>query len=99
MARDPKYAPAWGLLGLLVAGAIYVYLKRQPDGNETMRGLADQIHNVVSIVHPDGNWLMMHAKVDPSITLAEADDVVSEAFAKVLVERGSRRILGAHLVA
>jgi K(+)-stimulated pyrophosphate-energized sodium pump len=36
-------AAAWGLLGLLVAGAIYLYLVRQPDGNETMRGLSEQI--------------------------------------------------------
>ncbi len=38
-------ASGWGLLGLLVAGAIYLYLKRQPDGNDTMRGLAEQIHD------------------------------------------------------
>jgi len=37
-------ASAWGLLGLIVAGAIYLYVKRQPDGNETMRGIAEQIH-------------------------------------------------------
>ncbi|HUP01345.1 MAG TPA: sodium-translocating pyrophosphatase [Gemmatimonadota bacterium] len=36
-------APAWGLLGLLVAWAVYVYLKRQPEGNDTMRDLASQI--------------------------------------------------------
>ncbi|MGH6691053.1 MAG: sodium/proton-translocating pyrophosphatase, partial [Gammaproteobacteria bacterium] len=36
-------APAWGLLGLLVAWGIYVYVKRQPAGNETMRELAEQI--------------------------------------------------------
>ena len=35
---------AWGLLGLLVAWAVYVYLKRQPEGNDTMRDLAGQIH-------------------------------------------------------
>ena len=37
-------ASAWGLLGLLVALGIYLYVKRQPEGNETMRQLADQIH-------------------------------------------------------
>jgi K(+)-stimulated pyrophosphate-energized sodium pump len=36
-------ASAWGLVGLIVAGAIYLYVKRQPDGNETMRELAAQI--------------------------------------------------------
>jgi len=37
-------ASAWGLLGLLVALGIYLYVKRQPEGNETMRQLAEQIH-------------------------------------------------------
>jgi K(+)-stimulated pyrophosphate-energized sodium pump len=37
-------ASAWGLLGLLVAFGIYRYVKRQPEGNETMRQLAGQIH-------------------------------------------------------
>jgi len=38
-------ASAWGLLGLAVAYVIYAYLKRQPDGNDTMRDLAEQIHS------------------------------------------------------
>ncbi len=38
-------ASAWGLLGLLVAWVIYVYLKRQSPGNETMRDLAHQIRS------------------------------------------------------
>ncbi len=37
-------ASAWGLVGLLVALGIYAYLKRQPEGNDTMRDLAGQIH-------------------------------------------------------
>ncbi len=37
-------ASAWGLVGLLVAWGIYAYLKRQPEGNDTMRELAGQIH-------------------------------------------------------
>ncbi|CAN5881564.1 sodium-translocating pyrophosphatase [soil metagenome] len=37
-------ASGWGLLGLLVAAAIYAYLKKQPAGNETMRDIAEQIH-------------------------------------------------------
>jgi K(+)-stimulated pyrophosphate-energized sodium pump len=36
-------APAWGLLGLFVAWIIYMYVKRQPDGNDTMRDIAAQI--------------------------------------------------------
>jgi K(+)-stimulated pyrophosphate-energized sodium pump len=38
-------ASGWGLLGLLVAGAIYAYLKKQPAGNELMRDIAEQIHD------------------------------------------------------
>jgi K(+)-stimulated pyrophosphate-energized sodium pump len=38
-------APAWGLLGLFVAWIIYMYVKRQPDGNDTMRDLASQIQS------------------------------------------------------
>ena len=38
-------ASVWGLLGLVVAWAIYVYLKRQSPGNETMRDLAAQIRS------------------------------------------------------
>ena len=38
-------ASIWGLLGLLVAWAIYAYVKRQPPGNETMRDLGHQIRS------------------------------------------------------
>jgi K(+)-stimulated pyrophosphate-energized sodium pump len=38
-------APAWGLLGLFVAWITYMYVKRQPDGNDTMRDLAAQIQS------------------------------------------------------
>jgi len=38
-------ASLWGLLGLFVAWAIYVYLKRQSPGNDTMRDLGDQIRS------------------------------------------------------
>ncbi|HEY8370621.1 MAG TPA: sodium-translocating pyrophosphatase [Thermodesulfobacteriota bacterium] len=37
-------APVLGVLGLLLALGIYAYIKRQPDGNERMREIADQIH-------------------------------------------------------
>ncbi len=45
METFTTYAAAWGVLGLIVAWGIYVYLKRQPEGNETMRDLAEQIHS------------------------------------------------------
>ncbi|HJR53656.1 MAG TPA: sodium-translocating pyrophosphatase [Gemmatimonadota bacterium] len=38
-------ASVWGLFGLVVAWAIYVYLKRQSPGNETMRDLGAQIRS------------------------------------------------------
>jgi K(+)-stimulated pyrophosphate-energized sodium pump len=38
-------APVFGVLGLLVALFIYLFIKRQDDGNELMRDLAQQIHD------------------------------------------------------
>ena len=38
-------------------------------------GLADQIHNVQAIAHPEGLWLMLHAKVPASTPLARAHEV------------------------
>jgi cation diffusion facilitator family transporter len=41
-------------------------------------GMADQVHNVLAIEHPEGTWLMLHAKVPPSTELGRAH-VVSDA--------------------
>ena len=38
-------------------------------------GMADQVHNVAVIDHPEGLWLMLHAKVDPRMSLARGHDV------------------------
>ena len=38
-------ASVWGLLGLLVAWTIYVYVSRQSPGNDTMRDLGEQIRS------------------------------------------------------
>ena len=45
MERLASSGSAWGLLGLLVAWVIYVYLKRQSPVNETMRDLGHQIRS------------------------------------------------------
>lgn len=37
-------APIIGAVGLVIALAIFLYLKKQPAGNERMRDIADQIH-------------------------------------------------------
>ena len=39
------FAPLIGLFGLLVAFFVYLYVKRQDDGSEMMRDLAQQIHD------------------------------------------------------
>ncbi len=39
-----KFAPLLGIIGLIVAWIIYVYIKKQSDGNETMREIAEMIH-------------------------------------------------------
>ncbi len=38
------YAPFLGLISLLIAYLIYSYVKRQPNGNETMQELEEMIH-------------------------------------------------------
>ncbi len=40
-----SYAPALGVLGLLFALGIYLYIKRQPAGSDTMQEIADAIHD------------------------------------------------------
>lgn len=41
-------------------------------------GMADQVHNVLAIRHPEGMWLMLHAKVPPRTPLGRAHDVTLE---------------------
>jgi cation diffusion facilitator family transporter len=38
-------------------------------------GMADQVHNVTAIEHPEGMWLTLHAKVAPDMPLARAHDI------------------------
>ncbi len=38
-------------------------------------GMADQVHNVLAINHPEGTWLMLHAKVPPWTPLRDAHDI------------------------
>ena len=38
------YAPFLGIVGLIIAWLIYSYVKRQPNGNETMQELESMIH-------------------------------------------------------
>lgn len=41
-------------------------------------GMADQVHNVLAIRHPEGLWLMMHAKVPAHTALGPAHEVTLE---------------------
>lgn len=41
-------------------------------------GMADQIHNVLAIDHPEGLWLMLHAKVAPDTPLGRAHQITNE---------------------
>jgi cation diffusion facilitator family transporter len=38
-------------------------------------GMADQVHNVTVIEHPEGLWLMLHAKVDPDVPLRRGHEI------------------------
>jgi len=44
MASLTAYAPYLGVIGLIIAFLIFLYVKKQPNGNETMRDLEDMIH-------------------------------------------------------
>ena len=44
MASLAGYAPYLAVIGLIIAFMIYSYVKKQPNGNETMRDLEDMIH-------------------------------------------------------
>ncbi len=39
-----KFAPLFGIAGLILAWIIYAYVKKQNDGSETMREIAEMIH-------------------------------------------------------
>jgi len=39
-----KFAPLFGIIGLFIAWLIYLYIKKQNAGNETMREIAEMIH-------------------------------------------------------
>ena len=48
------YAPIIGVVGLIIAGIIYIYVKKQPNGNERMNFISDQIYEgalVLSLIH------------------------------------------------
>jgi cation diffusion facilitator family transporter len=49
-------------------------------------GLADQVHNVLAIDHPDGLWLMLHAKVPAQMTLRRAHEVADALEAELRLE-------------
>ena len=44
MINLPTYGPYLGIIGLIVAFLIYLYVKRQPNGNEVMQELESMIH-------------------------------------------------------
>ena len=45
MERFVDFAWLFGVIGLLMAGFIYLYIRKQPDGSEKMREIAGLIHN------------------------------------------------------
>ena len=44
MERLVDFAWLFGIGGLIIAGFIFLYISRQPDGNDKMRGIAQKIH-------------------------------------------------------
>src|SRR4030066_34086 len=44
MGRLVDFAWLFGIGGLIIAGFIFLYISRQPDGNDKMRDIAKKIH-------------------------------------------------------
>src|SRR3970282_2423137 len=44
MERLVDFAWLFGIGGLIIAGFIFLYISRQPDGNDKMRDIAKKIH-------------------------------------------------------
>ena len=72
-------------VGRAVPGATAtVHVEPSREGEDTVArtfaaanrlGMADQVHNVLAIRHPEGMWLMLHAKVPPETPLGRAHHV------------------------
>ena len=45
MISYTEWALGLGLIGLICAWALFAYVRQQPDGNETMRELAESIYS------------------------------------------------------
>ena len=44
MQQLTTYAPHLGICGLVIAYMIFLYVKKQPNGNQVMQDLEDMIH-------------------------------------------------------
>ncbi|MDZ4384716.1 MAG: sodium/proton-translocating pyrophosphatase, partial [Nitrospirota bacterium] len=44
MERFVDFAWVFGIVGLLIGGFIFLYISRQPEGNEKMKDIAGKIH-------------------------------------------------------
>jgi divalent metal cation (Fe/Co/Zn/Cd) transporter len=60
-------------------------------------GMADQIHNVLAIHHPEGIWLMLHAKIPPETELRRAHSVTDELEAELRREIAGLARVEVHL--
>lgn len=60
-------------------------------------GLADQVHNVLAVHHPEGIWLMLHAKVPPKTPLGRAHAVTDELEDELRREIGGLARVEIHL--
>jgi cation diffusion facilitator family transporter len=60
-------------------------------------GMADQVHNVLAIHHPEGTWLMLHAKVPPWTSLRAADGITDALEAELRREIDGLARIDIHL--
>lgn len=72
-----------------------VHVEPSPEGEDVVErtfaaanrvGMADQVHNVLAVRHPEGVWLMLHAKVPPLTPLSTAHAVTDQLEAEIRSE-------------
>ncbi|MBI5234294.1 MAG: sodium-translocating pyrophosphatase [Deltaproteobacteria bacterium] len=76
-------SPIFAVAGLLLAGGIYMYISRQPDGNDRMREIAGLIHEG-SMVYLKRQYFILLIFIAVAVVLLSLFINIATAFAYVL---------------
>ncbi|MFH1005875.1 MAG: sodium-translocating pyrophosphatase [Candidatus Latescibacterota bacterium] len=96
-----EWAPYLSLFGLACAGLIYLYLKKQPVGNELMRELSDAIHDgamaflkreyTILAVFVAVVFVLLYATLDPMTAVAFLSGAVCSIIAGFIGMKAATR--------